>query len=56
MGFAYFLGRRVLQGAVIILLIVCMNFGLLKLAPGDAADVLAGEAGAATPAYMVQLR
>jgi peptide/nickel transport system permease protein len=56
MGFMYMLGRRALQGALIILLIVCMNFGLLKLAPGDAADVLAGEAGAATPAYMTQLR
>ena len=32
-------------------LLSCCN-----LAPGDAADVLAGEAGAATEAYMVQLR
>jgi peptide/nickel transport system permease protein len=32
------------------------NFLLLHLAPGDAADVLAGEAGAATPEYVSQLR
>ena len=38
------------------LVIVCLNFALLQLAPGDAADVLAGEAGSATPEYMAQLR
>ncbi len=36
--------------------IVVLNFLLLQLAPGDAADVLAGEAGSATPEYMAQLR
>jgi len=39
-----------------VLVIVVLNFLLLQLAPGDAADVLAGEAGAATPEYMAQLR
>jgi peptide/nickel transport system permease protein len=39
-----------------LLVIVVLNFGLLQLAPGDAADVLAGEAGSATPEYMAQLR
>lgn len=39
-----------------LLVIVVLNFALLQLAPGDAADVLAGEAGSATPEYMVQLR
>ena len=39
-----------------ILGIVVLNFLLLHLAPGDAADVLAGEAGSATPEYMAQLR
>jgi peptide/nickel transport system permease protein len=39
-----------------ILTIVVLNFGLVHLAPGDAADVLAGEAGSATPQYMAQLR
>lgn len=36
--------------------IVMLNFLLLQLAPGDAADVLAGEAGAATPETMRALR
>jgi len=51
-----FAARRVLLAAPTLLVIVVLNFGLLQLAPGDAADVLAGEAGAATPEYMVQLR
>ena len=38
------------------LAIIVLSFLLLQLAPGDAADVLAGEAGAATPEYMAQLR
>ena len=37
-------------------MIVTANFFLLHLAPGDPATVLAGEAGAATPEYMQQLR
>lgn len=54
-GFAYAL-RRLLQAVPTVLVIVALNFMLLQLAPGDAADVLAGEAGAATPEYMAQLR
>jgi peptide/nickel transport system permease protein len=51
-----YLARRLLQAVPIILGIVVLNFLLLQLAPGDAADVLAGEAGSATPEYMEQLR
>src|SRR5881296_1279261 len=36
--------------------ILVLNFLLLRLAPGDAASVLAGEAGSATPEYMAELR
>jgi len=36
--------------------IAIINFFLLQLAPGDAAQVLAGEAGSATPEYMAALR
>ena len=39
-----------------VLAMVVFNFALLHLAPGDAADVLAGEAGSATPEFMTQLR
>jgi peptide/nickel transport system permease protein len=51
-----FVGRRLLQAVPIVLGIVVLNFCLLHLAPGDAATVLAGEAGSATPEYMAQLR
>ena len=49
-------GRRLAQAVPIVLVIVVFNFLLLHLAPGDAADVLAGEAGSATPEFMAQLR
>jgi peptide/nickel transport system permease protein len=48
--------RRLALAIPTILTIVVLNFGLVHLAPGDAADVLAGEAGSATPEYMAQLR
>jgi peptide/nickel transport system permease protein len=48
--------RRLLQAAPVILAILALNFLLLHLAPGDAAQVLAGEAGSASPEYMAQLR
>lgn len=54
-GLAYAL-RRLLHAVPTVLAIVVINFLLLKLAPGDAAEVLAGEAGSATPEYMAQLR
>jgi peptide/nickel transport system permease protein len=47
---------RLLQGALIVLGIMVANFLLLHLAPGDAADVLAGESGSATPEYLAHLR
>ncbi len=51
-----YVSRRLLQGVPIILAIIIINFFLLNLAEGDAVDVLAGEAGSATPEYMAQLR
>jgi peptide/nickel transport system permease protein len=54
-GFAY-VGRRLALAIPTLLTIVLLNFALLHIAPGDAADVLAGEAGSATPEYMSQLR
>jgi peptide/nickel transport system permease protein len=49
-------GYRLLLAVPVILGIVLLNFFLIHLAPGDAASVLAGETGAATPEYMAQLR
>ena len=48
--------KRLLQALPIVLAIVVVNFFLLQLAEGDAVDVLAGEAGSATPEYMAELR
>jgi peptide/nickel transport system permease protein len=53
---ARFIGLRVAQAVPTILVIVTLNFLLVHLAPGNAADVLAGEAGSATPQYMAFLR
>ncbi|MGU9956579.1 MAG: ABC transporter permease [Arenicellales bacterium WSBS_2016_MAG_OTU3] len=51
-----FAGKRLLQGIPIILSIMVINFFLLNMVEGDAVDVLAGEAGSATPEYMSELR
>lgn len=51
-----FLLRRVVKAIPILLAIAICNFVLLKMAPGDAADVLAGEAGSATPEYLASLK
>jgi peptide/nickel transport system permease protein len=53
---ARYVGYRLLLAVPVILGIVVLNFFLIHLAPGDAASVLAGESGAATPAYMALLR
>lgn len=51
-----YVARRLTLAIPTILTIVVLNFALVHIAPGDAADVLAGEAGSATPEYMAQLR
>lgn len=56
MRLAAFLLRHCAQGALTLLGVVLVNFCLLHMAPGDAVDVLAGEAGAASPEYLARLR
>jgi peptide/nickel transport system permease protein len=51
-----YLPRRLLQTVPTLLGILTINFFILHLAPGDVADVLAGQGGAATPEYMDALR
>ena len=51
-----FTGKRLLVAVPTVFGIAVCNFILLQLAPGDAADVLAGEAGSSTPEYAAQLR
>ena len=53
---ARYVGKRLAQAVPVVVAIVVVNFLLLQLAEGDAVDVLAGEAGSATPEYMAQLR
>ena len=50
------LRRTLLQAIPTVLGIIILNFFLLQLAPGDAADVMAGEAGSATAETMAALR
>ena len=51
-----FLLRRIAQGIPILFGILLISFLLLHLAPGDMVDVLAGEAGAASPEVLAGLR
>jgi len=44
--------RRLLQAIPVVVGVVILNFLLLQLAPGDAATVLAGEAGGAPAEYV----
>jgi peptide/nickel transport system permease protein len=51
-----YVGYRLVTALPVIFGIIVLNFLLIHLAPGDAASVLAGESGAATPEYMDELR
>ncbi|WP_334129631.1 ABC transporter permease [Sneathiella sp.] len=51
-----FIAKKIMLVVFSALAIATANFLLLQLVPGDAVDVIAGEAGAATPEYMQQLR
>jgi len=50
------LRRTLIQAVPTVLGILILNFLLLQLTPGDAADVIAGESGAATAETMAALR
>lgn len=51
-----FLAARLLKAILVVLAIAALNFVLIRLAPGDPASVLAGEAGASDPNFVEQLR
>ena len=51
-----FLLARLSKAVVVVLGVVVINFLLIRMAPGDPASVLAGEAGSSDPAYVAQLR
>jgi len=47
---------RLVKSVAVVLAIVLLNFLLIRLAPGDPASVMAGQAGAADQQFMDQLR
>jgi peptide/nickel transport system permease protein len=51
-----FVAQRVVKGVIVLLAIVVLNFFLIRLAPGDPAVVMAGEAGASDQVFVRQLR
>ncbi|MEO7762579.1 MAG: ABC transporter permease [Casimicrobiaceae bacterium] len=51
-----FVLRRVLQLVPVLLAIASLNFLLLHLAPGDAAEIIAGQSGHGTPEMVAALR
>lgn len=51
-----FIAQRLVKGVVVLLCIVVLNFFLIRLAPGDPAVVMAGEAGASDQVFVEQLR
>jgi peptide/nickel transport system permease protein len=51
-----FVAQRIVKGVFVLLAIVVLNFFLIRLAPGDPAMVMAGEAGASDPQFVQQLR
>ena len=56
MGRLDYVARRLLKAIVVVLAIVVLNFFLIRLAPGDPAAVMAGEAGAGDEQFVQQLR
>lgn len=56
MHLAYYLFGRIVKAALVVAGVAVLTFVLIRLAPGDPAVVMAGEAGAADEAYLAQLR
>ncbi|WP_332694406.1 ABC transporter permease [Bosea sp. (in: a-proteobacteria)] len=56
MNLAQFLTGRLAKGIIVLFAIAVLNFFLIRAAPGDPAQVLAGEAGAADEVLLQQLR
>src|ERR1700733_6202248 len=50
-----FVAQRIVKGVIVLLAIIVLNFFLIRLAPGDPAMVMAGEAGAADQPFVQQL-
>lgn len=51
-----YISKRLVKAVFVLLAIVVLNFFLIRAAPGDPAQVMAGEAGAADAIFIEQLR
>jgi len=51
-----FAGRRLAQACIIVVGIICIDFIVVHLAPGDLADVMAGQGGGGDAGYVANLR
>lgn len=56
MDLALTLARRVFHAALLVLAVLILNFLLIHMAPGDPADVIAGEMGGATEEMLAEIR
>lgn len=56
MGWIAVIGQRALHAIGLLLAVLVLNFTLIHIAPGDPADVIAGEMGGATAEMMAQIR
>ena len=50
------IGQRVFYSVVLLLAVLVLNFTLIHMAPGDPADVIAGEMGGATAEMLADIR
>ena len=55
-NFLSFFLSRLVKALVVVIGVVVINFFLIRMAPGDPATVMAGEAGAGDATYVTQLR
>jgi peptide/nickel transport system permease protein len=51
-----YIGLRLVKTALVTMAVVLLSFFLIRLAPGDAATVMAGQSGYADEAFITQLR
>jgi len=56
MKFASFAASRLTKALLVMLGVVVINFFLIRLAPGDPAEVMAGESGTSDPQFVERLR
>lgn len=56
MQFLRIAAQRIVYGALLLLAVIVLNFVLIHLAPGDPAEVIAGQMGGATPELLASLR